>query len=62
MFSALKIIHSLKVTAAFAGTVKSIWSPGKVAQWVGMSSYTPKGCGFDSQSGEGYIPSLVNSL
>ena len=25
--------------------------PGWVAQFVGASSHTPKGCGFDSQSG-----------
>ena len=29
----------------------SRWSPGRVAQLVGVSSYTPRGCRFDSRSG-----------
>ena len=35
-------------------------SPGQGAQLVGMSSATPKGCGFDSQSG--HMPRVSSSV
>ena len=41
---------SPQISASYSG-VQSHFSTGWVAQLVGVSSHTPKGCGFNSQSG-----------
>ena len=57
-------------TGIYKGISKNLWmyfktthsrSPGRIALLIGVSSYIPKGCGFNSQSG--HVPrSLVRSL
>ena len=41
----------LNVRFIFISLKISMLGPGRVGQWVGALSHTPKGCGFDSWSG-----------
>ena len=56
----LEFLLPLNCSLIFFGCLKITLNIGQVAQLVGVSSHTPKGCGFKSQSG--HISRLLGDL